>query len=307
MAAAASTTVGKTGPTRVGSLPLAGQAVAQGSGSTGYESSVSTFQLQGTSPSIPSCSATLVVNCISVADDRSADLRYVGSASDAQLYDNLSDAFLSFGVSSYGQWRTPAGYTEFDVLLDTNGDHVADALVYNTRVSTTDDYDYFLSELVDLREGSPTKGEVLDDELINGIDGSFDTNVFNSDSLVLPVWVGALKDAGLVTDGSTKVRYWVESYTGAAGKVDTVGSATSPMTLTVGAPGFAAFGDFGTMLNTDAPGQSLDVVRNDGSFASDHPSGLLLLHHLNTNGARAQVVSVKPLIGAASLRISATC
>jgi subtilisin family serine protease len=293
MTAAASTTVSKTGPTRIGSLPLAGTGVSQGAGSTGYESSVSTFQLQGTSPAIPSCSATLVVNCIALSDDRSADMRYVGSASDVQWTGDLNESFLSFGINSYGPWRTPASYTEFDVYLDTDPTNPGpDAVVYNTRVTTTDDYDYFLAELVDLRPGD-NQGEIIDDELINNVDGSFDTNLFNSDSLAMPVWVGALTGSNLITDGTSKVKYWVKSYTAEAGLVDTVGSSAAPMTLTVGAPGLAAFGDFGTLVSTDAPGESLDVVRNDGSFASDHPSGLLLLHHLNTNGSRAQVVSVK--------------
>ena len=47
------------------------------------------------------------------------------------------------------------------------------------------------------------------------------------------------------------------------------------------------------LLNTDVPGTSLDVVRNETSFAADKPKGLLLLHHLNTDGTRAQVVNVK--------------
>jgi subtilisin family serine protease len=293
MTAAASTTVSASGPVRTGTLALSGLGVAQGpADKTGYESSVSTFQLQGTSPQLPACSPTTVVGCIAFADDRSADLRYVGSASDAPLYSNVRNAFVSFGVSSYGPWRTPASYTEFDVLLDSNGDHVPDAAVYNTRVSTTDDYDYFLAELVDLRPG-PNQYSVIDDELINAVDGGFDTNVFNSDSLALPVWVGALQDAGLVTDGSSKLRWWVESYSGESGLVDTVGSATSPMTLTVGTPGLAAFGDFGTLVNTEAPGTVLDVRRYDSAYAVDKPQGLLLLHHLNANGSRAQVVSVK--------------
>ena len=211
MAAAASTTVSKTGPLRLGSLPLAVRPSRRVRAPPATSRACRPSSCRA--PARPSRAARQPwwFGCIAFADDRSADLRYVGSASDAQLYDDLSDSFLSFGVSSYGPWRTPASYTEFDVKLDTNGDTVPDAVVYNTRVTTTDDYDYFLAELVDLRDGSPTEGEVLDDELINGVDGSFDTNLFNSDSLVLPVWVGALKDAGLVTDGSTKVKYWVES------------------------------------------------------------------------------------------------
>lgn len=305
MKAAASTTV-TGGTVKTGALALSGTGVSQGSGSTGYESSVSTFQLQGISPKIPSCSSTLVVSCIAFADDRSADLRYVGAGSDAPLWGpaDLDQAYISFGVSSHGPWRTPASYTEFDVYLETDASSPGpDAAVYNTRFVTTDDYDYFLAELVDLRPGSETSGEVLDDQLVNGIDGSFDTNVFNSDSLALPVSVGVLQDAGLITGASPKIKYWVESYTAEAGQVDALGSAAAPMTLSVASPALAAYGDFGTLLNTDLPGATLDVRRDDVSYGSDKPQGLLLIHHLNTDGARAQVVSVK---ARSSVKLSAS-
>ncbi|WP_235544222.1 MULTISPECIES: S8 family serine peptidase [unclassified Phycicoccus] len=294
MKAAATATV-TGGTVKTGSLALSGTGVSQGSGNTGYESSVSTFQLQGNSPKIPSCSSTLVVKCIAFADDRSADLRFVGTGSDAPKYAaaDLDHSFISFGVTSFGPWRTPASYTEFDVWLETDATKPGpDAVVYNTRFVTTDDYDYFLSELVDLRPGVD-QYSVIDDQLLNGIDGSFDTNAFNSDSLVLPVSVGVLQDAGLITGAAPKIKYWVESSTAEAGLVDTVGSQAAPLTLSVASPALAAYGDYLTMLNTDLPGAKLTVRRADASMASDKPQGLLLIHHLNTNGARAQVVPVR--------------
>jgi len=299
MAAAASTTVSGSTAVKFGSLALAGTRVQQGSGSTGYLSTVSTFQLQGTSPKIAGCSSTVITSCIALTDDRSADLRYVGSASDAPLAPTLAQSTLTFGVSSYGPWRTPASYTEFDVLMDTvhadgtpGADGTADAVVYNTRASATGDY--FLADLVDLRPG-PDSGSLIDYQLVNGIDGSFDTNVFNSDSLSLPVSLGALQTAGLIVNGTSKVKYWVESYSAEAGlvAVDAVGSFSAPLTVSVGSPALAAYGGFGTMLNDDLPGSTLQVRRYDASYASDKPLGLLLIHHLNADGARAQVVSVK--------------
>ena len=276
-----------------GKLALKGTGVNQGGGS-GYLSTVSTVQLQGMSSKLPSCSSTLFTNCVAFADDRSADLRYVGAGSDYNLAGNLADSTLSFAVNSWGPWRTPASYTEFDVYLETDSASPgADAVVYNTRVVTTDDYDYFLSELVDIRPGSDTEGEVLDDQLINGTDGRFDTNVFNSDSLVMPVSLGVLADAGLVKDASAKVKYWVQSFSTEAGQVDTIGKSSAPMTITVGSPALSAFGDSATLLNTDLSGQVLRVRRNDAAYATDKPIALMLVHHLNTDGVRSQVVRVK--------------
>ncbi|MGO4602668.1 S8 family serine peptidase [Terrabacter sp. 2YAF2] len=290
MAAPSSTTVSGAGAVKTSSLPLTGTGIHTGDSSTDYLSTVSTFQLQGTSPAIVACSATQVLDCIDTPDDRGADLRYVGAGSDYFGWQDPQRATLSFGVSTHGPWRTPASSTEFDVFLDTNQDGTADAVVYNTRAGTaTDDFDYFLSELVDLRGAKPA---VVDDQLVNGSDGSFDTNVFNSDSLALPVSVGALLKAGLVSGSSPRVNYWVSSYS-QNGKIDAVGSATSPMTISVASPGLSAFGDSGTLLNTDLPGQNLEVRRDGATAKVDHPQGLLLLHHLNTDGSRAQVVTVR--------------
>lgn len=272
-------------------LPLTGTGLDQGSGTTSYASSVSTFQLQGTSPRLASCSPSRVVDCIGTPDDRGADLRYVGAASDAPLVTGLDEATLTFGISTHGPWRTPATSTEFDVFLDTNADGTADAAVYNTRLSGTDDYDYFVAELVDLRPGDGY-GDVLDDALVNGIDGSFDTDVFNSDSLVLPVSVKVLQQAGLVTGNAPRVRYWVDSLAQGVA-VDAVGSAARPMTISLASPGLSAYGDFGTLTSTDLPGEKLEVRRDDASAKVDQPQGLLLLHHLNTDGSRAAVVTVR--------------
>lgn len=313
MAAAAKSTVTGAGAVKNGTLALGGLGVSQGVGTTGYESTVSTFQLQASSPKIPSCSSALVVDCIAFADDRSADLRYVGTGSDAFLYApaDIGGSKLSFGVSSYGPWRTPASYTEFDVYLDTNPSTPGpEAVAYNTRVSTTDDYDYFVVDVVDLRTGPNRFHSIFDSsanygpESVNNVDGSFDTNLFNSDSLALPVSVGALSEAGLVAGATPKIKYWVESYTAEAGQVDAVGSEAAPMTLSVASPALAAYSDdYGTMLSTDAPGAVLNVRRDDASYSSDKPQGLLLIHHLNTDGARAQVVAVK---AASSTRLTSS-
>jgi len=303
MKAAESTVVGGSGAVQTSTIGLSGLGVDNGSvdQGTAYLGTVSTLQLQGTSGRLPACAPGQVSGCTAFADDRSADLRYVGSASDAPMWSSLDDAMVTFGVSSYGPWRTPSSYTEFDVFLDSNADGRADAAVYNTRVRTTDDFDYLIAETVDLRPGD-NQFNVIDQELLNFADGSFDTNLFNSDSLVMPVWVKTLRDAGLVTSGASKLRYWVESYTSEAGHVDAVGSASAPMTLTVGSPGMAAYGGFGTVLNDDAPGATLLVRRDNTANVTDRARGLLLIHHLNTNGARAQVVAVK---AATATRLSA--
>ncbi|WP_460460096.1 S8 family serine peptidase [Angustibacter peucedani] len=303
MTQASKLTLGGAYSKHVGQLALTGTGVDQGTVLAGGDlSTVSTFQLQEKSPKIASCSSTLVVDCIAFPDDRSADLQYVGSSSDAAAYiarqkDPLSYdpqepyATLNFGVSTWGPWRTPASYNEFDVLLDTNGDGTEDAAVYNTRLATsTDDFDYFVAETVDLRPGHV--GELIDQELINLMDGSLDTGVFNSDVLTMSVGLPFLADAGLISSSTPKINYWVESFSAETGLVDTAGSSDAAKSISWKSPALRAEGDTLSIINQDVPDSSLEVSRDDVTLANDKPMGLLLLHHLNTDGARAQVATV---------------
>ncbi len=284
---------------------LAGQGVDQGSGTTGELSTLSALQLQSTSG--PALLRSHHVGRLRATARRPLGGPAVrGSTSDAPLYDeneldplswdpagdgSLPPATLSFGVSAYGPWRTPASYTEFDVLLDTTLTAPPDAAVCNTRLAGADDYDYFLAETSScVRARTST---LPDQELLNLADGSFDTGVFSSDSLTMTVALAALKEAGLGGRHHRALRYWVESYTAESGQIDAVGSGWSPITVTYASPGVVAFGDSLTIASTDLPGAALAVHRDAASVKTDKPLGLLLLHHLNTDGNRAQVVRVK--------------
>ncbi|MCW2762149.1 MAG: in family peptidase, partial [Marmoricola sp.] len=198
-------------------------------------------------------------------------------------------AMLSFGVSTWGPWRTAANNAEFDIYLDGNGDSKPDAVMYNYRLTTTDDYDYFVSTTVNL-----TNGSVIDQELTNVTDGSFETGLFNSDSLVMPVSLYSLVQAKVIKPGAS-VGYQVIGFSSETGLADGDVAATAPWKhVDVASPGLQVTGDSGlATLNTDAPRQVLSVTRNPRTAAVDKPLGLLLLHHLNGTGDRAQVVRVR--------------
>src|SRR5262249_10798323 len=144
--------------------------VNQGSGDAQVTSTVAGFELQLASHAAPTCSATVTSGCVHFADERSADLRYVGVTSDApQLRSvggnpldpnpNHRPGFLYFAVSTQGAWRTPAAMQEFDIYIDTNADNKPDAVLFNTRLNGTD---VFVDELINVNTG-----ELLDVELID--------------------------------------------------------------------------------------------------------------------------------------------
>ncbi len=280
-----SVTVSGSTADKAGTISLKGTGVAVDDSEL---STVSAFELAAKSGELPACSATLIADCIPFADVRSADLKYVGVGSSAPLYEEPTDGLLYFAVASQGAWRTAAGLTEFDVLLDLDNDGNPEAVVYSTRLTDTD---VFVAETVDL-----TTFDTVDLELINDFGGGLDTAKMHGDVMVLPVALGALADYyGPTFDALGSVHYQVESYSAyAPGVVDTVGASGSGFTLAVNslAPAYTVSGLYGVTLNDDQPGETLDVVTDASSMSVDKPLGVLVLHHLNATGNRAEVVSV---------------
>ncbi|HEY3717594.1 MAG TPA: S8 family serine peptidase [Jatrophihabitantaceae bacterium] len=285
------------GSTQKANLPLTGTGVGQGSGTARIDSINAGFELQGMSTQAPTCSATVLNNCVHFSDERTADLHYVGVTSDAPQarsvgLDPLSDGFAYVAVSTYGRWRTPASTQEFDVYIDTNGDNNPDAVVFNTRYSGQD---VFVSELIDL-----TTNTAVDVEPINGRFGNLDTALFDSDTMVMPVWLGGLPG---VSNGQSRIRYSVASFSNeSAGPIDTIGfndqgQMQNPLSFDVLRPGLAVYGaytaDTSFVLVSDQPGGSVVVRRDTSTYYADKPVGVLMVHFHNASGAKAQKVFLK--------------
>ena len=288
------------GPVQTRLLPLSGQQVDQGSGDTLVQSTVAGFELQATSGLAPNCSVTVTAGCVNFPDEREADIRYVGATSDApQLEANdqnpLEDGLAYFAVSAQAPWRTPTGSMEYDIYIDSTGDGVADAVLFNTNFTTATGTDVMVTELFDLN-----LGEVTDLELVNASDGSTDTALFNSDTLVMPVWLGALPG---LAEGASRITYTVQSFSMyQSAPVDHIGNVDGDLNITGGKsldvlnPGLTVTGSYdgnaSPLLFRDAPGSVLAVRRDVAAYAADHGKGALLVHFQNEVGNKAQVMSL---------------
>jgi subtilisin family serine protease len=279
--------------TDTAALALAGKPVDQ----NGFEGMVSGYELGAVSPRKPDCTAhsTDLSKCVVFASDRAGDLHYVGATSDANLYRQAgvdpNNGLTYFAVAAYGSRRAAAGYVEYDVAIDTNGDGQPDAIVFNVNDGT----DVELSAMVDAQTGA-----LLGLWYLNGADGSIDTNPFNNNVMVLPVPTGALSDLA----PSGKISYWVEAYTIETGLTDTTRVAhfnfLHPALSIVDGPAYTGdpnpcffcgeqfFGDEPTGKTTPP----LTVLRDRSSYGFDRPKGLLLLHPYNAAGTTAEVVRV---------------
>ena len=279
-------------------LPLTGKTVHQGGGAEEIQSTVAGFELQARSGPAPACSASVTTGCVHFPDERAADLKAVGATSDApQLtangQDPLTDGLAYFAVNTQGRWRTPASSQDFDVYIDGNGDKVADAVLFTTRLSGTD---IPVSELVDL-----STGKVVDAEPLNASFGDTDTAIFDSDTLVMPVAIGAIP--GISADHS-RITYSVQAFSpyqsapvDQVGDVQDDGTLVGGLSLDVLKPGVVVAGSYtgsqSPLLFPDGPSSVLSLRRDATAYAADHGLGAMVVHFHNALGEKTQVVKLK--------------
>ena len=292
-----------SGATQTASMPLSGNGVSQGSGSRAIQSLVSGFELQATSPALPAC-GVLTSGCIHASDELGADLKYVGTTSNAPELSSIGDDPLAggcnadgqcgleyFAISTQGPWHTAATENEYDIYIDSNGDGNPDYVAFNTRLAAGTD-------LMGVNLLKLSTGQVVDQELINDRFGNTDTALFDSDTLVMPVWLPALG----VSVGHSRITYAIVTFGSFTGNsVDSVGfdgggALDGSLTTDVLNPGVAVFGSFdgssSALLYADMPSTSLTVQRDTAAYAADNGHGVLMVHYHNVTGNKAQVVDI---------------
>jgi hypothetical protein len=213
--------------------------------------------------------------CILFPSERAGDIRYTGAA--------VHDGLLELAVTTYAPWKTPSynasssgasGDIYFFALFDTNGDGNPD---YETDAFRAPGTDVLLAETYDINNGYAT----VDDEFINAVDPTTDTDLLNSDSMILPVALAAIGNPTKVTYGFTS-----QSFDDQGGSLDQSDLAT----VDLAHPGVSV----GTgSLADDQPGNLLPVTHDLTDTTQDNPNTALLLHLHNADGSRAELVPVK--------------
>ncbi|WP_027946243.1 S8 family serine peptidase [Amycolatopsis taiwanensis] len=272
-------------------LNLSGRGLNQGSGSQRYQSLVSVLELQASSPKLPDCRSNLTQHCTINDTAKGGDLQYVGAATTAPLARSQGrpqDALLAFGLTTWGNWANLGSNTIPFVDIDVNGDGRPDFESFVTKATGTD---LLLVNTVDLNKpGFPS----VDVEAVNAELGDVDTNVFDTNVIVLPVSLTAL---GIdPAAASHRISYTVGTvgFYVAPGSTDgLIDSVSTPMSFDPLAPGYSVQGGGDPALVFAAePGTTLMVNRNPAAAAHDRAMGLLVLEHHNASGKRAGVVGV---------------
>jgi len=273
-------------PSGVGPLRLSGAGLPPGVSGSALAAG---FDLQASSGKAPACGGDVVEACVAVPDDRGADIRYVGATADA----GHKLAYLA--ITSYGAHSTAASKVTFVVYVDTNHDGAPDFVAYNDRLADDAgayDTDVFVVTLARYRPGTALSDlPTIDREYVNGVSGSTDTGIFDSNVMVLPLKISAL---GL-SASRPSFRYAVDAYSSEqANPIDSVGFGASDgpaLTANAYTPGVRMTPTTAGPLVRDVPGTTLTVSRDTAAYATERGKGLLLVHFHNTVGSTAEILS----------------
>lgn len=252
---------------------------------------VSAFELAYTSPD----------EATSTGGGDMVDLRYVGVATDypAQVAagKGLADSRIYFAVVSQREWATPAE-VRFDVEIDTNRDGKKEYLATTTLLPGSNDL--FASSVC--RSSSTPSCTLFH---LNGVAPDVrDTALFGTNVVIIPVQANLDGLSAL----STRFNYRVRTYL--AGSGDIV-DETPVLTFEVAKPGlaFGGTGFLGTAatlpMYEDLPGRTVTATLDAAAYGANASQGLLLLHHHNLPGQRAQILSVGDALCALSCTAAA--
>ncbi|SDO88253.1 S8 family peptidase [Lentzea jiangxiensis] len=235
-------------PKPVSRLTVSGSRVTgRGLDQEDYRSRMTVLELGARSDPLPDCGPDVRSDCAVNRTARGGDLRYVGATA--------TDSLLAFGVATWSTWANLGGNTRPEVRFSVGGQKFVTTAVKRAKGGDVS-ADVWLA-----RTKAEDSDEVVDEQPLNGFDGTTDTNLFDSDVVVLPVARSALP-AGPVT------------YT--AGVLSRYTAPDDPDDL-VDVAQTAVF-DYGTTV------PSLSTVVRPGDPV---PPGSLVFFHHNATGDRA--------------------
>jgi subtilisin family serine protease len=226
-----------------------------------------------------------------IADPNRAalDLLAVGAATDIATVSRFGDSSLYFGIVTAGAWTSPQPVvTEFQVLIDRNGDGWEDFVVFNGNGASTNTggaQDAFMSVVLELSRDL----DILSTNAVGFLNqyaaDEWDTAVFNNSVLVLPVPAAAI---GL-SQAATAFRYKVRTF-GQSGNVDRTGWIPFDAARPVIDTAFAS--PDGTPMHDDGFPLTVRLDREAAHMSGQRLPAVLLLHHFGPPEARFEIVTL---------------
>ncbi len=207
---------------------------------------------------------------------KNADIKYIGVSNNSA--GGMATA-LYFAIATWGKHTTATAFdTEFDIYIDADRDGIEDYVVYNHALNSPSDV--FVTYVVDLETMTATASSYL-----NGYPAtSYDTKVYNSDVMILPV---ALSLMPKISALNPRFDFYVVSF---SREYDGVVDVSGLLTYSAGSQGLRI--GTGSPFFADLPG-AINVTYNHNVYQANGSKGLMLVHLHNANGATAQILPVE--------------
>jgi subtilisin family serine protease len=263
-----------------GEIDLSGPTIDQGNNAQdAYAGFASIMQLGVTSPQQPKCTVTIRSNCWTNRSDRAGDIQYAG-ASSGQAF---GDPYLWFGISTHRDWSNLNTMTPY-VDIDTDGDQFPDVELYaQNAASAQGRTDVMMVFTVDYKTG-----DLLDIEPVNLLQWNVDTDVYDTNVIMLPVDLVYLAQGGPDLSGpDATINYWAGTFNGYTGNDQ---DRTHMATYDVGSPNLVADAEaiFEDGTQTVSVGGTGCATQADPAAACQ----ALVFHYRNAPGHRAEVVDM---------------
>ena len=247
------------------------------------------------------------------------DFQYVGVMSDRHHEATMNSTYVYFGFSTYGNWTTPNGYygDTYTVWIDTNLDNKPEIEMCNRPLTAdangnpTDVFKTYVLLGSTNAAGTFVPTAAGYSGSLNGILPSiYDSAAYNTNVMTMMVpaaWLG-------LTDTNAKFNFWLESNSREwplSTPIDTVGNAAHPLSYdamnlaidtTAGLgpnpaglvlpPAYPDLQAGSLLCGSVLPCGTIPFAYNKDNAPEGGIMGLLLLHHHNGDGARAQVITV---------------
>jgi subtilisin family serine protease len=253
-------------------LTFHGNGVNQGTSlSDAYFSTASVMELGANSLRQPKCTRTIRSHCWTNQSDRAGDLHHVGAGSGTIFGHKM----VWFGLSTWRDWATNNTMTPY-VDIDVDGDGQPDLETFAQNYSTSQGRtDVFLVETIDY-----VTGDLLDVEVANLYSDQIDTNVFDTNTILLPVDLNAVLANGGpdLTGSDTPVTYWGAMANGYTGSNQ---DRTDGVEYNIGSPALR-----------EASGDGLLNDQDGASYTMEGSGRALVFHMYGAPGRRTEVVKV---------------
>jgi hypothetical protein len=263
---------------------------------------LSVLDLGYSSPRLPTCTPDpSPAGCTSGPKTVAGDIQFVGAGATRDIGGSKANGWLWFGMSTYGNWATVGNTTVPYVDIDTDADGTPDFEVFVQNEPSTD---LLMALVVEL-----STGQLVGLAPANFAFGDVDTNVFDTNTLLIPVSPAAI---GLTDADSTFPITYSTGTNSAFGSAELNGDidqtpavsfdvanprvqVSSPLFYDGGGVGIAYRLGTNPAMSADqaaANAAPADLLAGRSGQSSTTPATALILHLHGKSGTRAEVLAL---------------